>query len=49
MSTSVAELDIQPPKQSALGAGFSRLDNAQKVRLGLGHRRPAGHRHRVLS
>ncbi|MEZ5703793.1 MAG: flagellar basal body M-ring protein FliF, partial [Burkholderiaceae bacterium] len=36
MSTSVAELDIQPPKQSALGAGFSRLDNAQKVRLGLG-------------
>jgi flagellar M-ring protein FliF len=36
MSTSVAELDIQPPKQSALGAGFSRLDNTQKMRLGLG-------------
>jgi flagellar M-ring protein FliF len=36
MSTAVAEMDIQPPKQSALGAGFARLDNAQKMRLGLG-------------
>jgi flagellar M-ring protein FliF len=36
MSTSVAELDIQPPKQSALGAGFARMDNTQKTRLGMG-------------
>lgn len=36
MSTSVAELDIQPPKQSAFGAGFARMDNTQKTRLGLG-------------
>ena len=36
MSTSVAELDIQPPKQSAFGAGFARMDNTQKTRMGLG-------------
>ncbi|QCB46821.1 flagellar basal-body MS-ring/collar protein FliF [Hydrogenophaga sp. PAMC20947] len=36
MSTSVAELDIQPPKQSALGAGFARMDNTQKTRLAMG-------------
>ena len=36
MSTSVAELDMQPPRQSALGAGFARMDKTQKTRLGLG-------------
>jgi len=36
MSNSVAELDIQPPRQNALGAGLARMDRTQKTRLGLG-------------
>jgi flagellar M-ring protein FliF len=36
MSNSVAELDIQPPRQSAFGAGLARMDRTQKMRLGLG-------------
>jgi flagellar M-ring protein FliF len=36
MSNSVAELDIQPPNQSAFGAGLARMDRTQKTRLGLG-------------
>jgi flagellar M-ring protein FliF len=36
MSNTVAELDMQPPRQSALGAGLARMDRTQKTRLGLG-------------
>jgi flagellar M-ring protein FliF len=36
MSNNVAELDMQPPAQSALGAGLARMDRTQKTRLGLG-------------
>ena len=36
MSNTVAELDMQPPAQSALGAGLARMDRTQKTRLGLG-------------
>ncbi|MBA4195744.1 MAG: flagellar basal body M-ring protein FliF [Comamonadaceae bacterium] len=36
MSTTVAELDIQPARRSPLGDGLSRMDNSQKIKLGLG-------------
>ena len=36
MSNSVAELDFEPPRQSAFGAGLARLDRSQKIRLGAG-------------
>ena len=36
MSNSVAELDFEPPRQSAFGAGLARLDRPQKIRLGAG-------------
>ncbi|PKO64457.1 MAG: flagellar basal body M-ring protein FliF [Betaproteobacteria bacterium HGW-Betaproteobacteria-16] len=37
MSTSVAELDLQPVRRpNALADGFARMDTAQKIKLGLG-------------
>lgn len=37
MSTSVAELDLQPVRRpNALADGFARMDPAQKIKLGLG-------------
>ncbi|WP_310564152.1 flagellar basal-body MS-ring/collar protein FliF [Hydrogenophaga sp.] len=36
MSTTVADVDFQPVHRNALSAGFARLDNAQKIKLGLG-------------
>ncbi|MCB4366815.1 flagellar M-ring protein FliF [Hydrogenophaga taeniospiralis] len=36
MSNTVAELDLQPASRSAFGAGLARMDNTQKIRLGLG-------------
>ena len=36
MSTTTAEMALQHTKQSALGAGFARLDKTQKTRLGIG-------------
>jgi flagellar M-ring protein FliF len=36
MSNTVAELDAQSPRQSALGAGLARMDRTQKTRLGMG-------------
>lgn len=36
MSNTVAELDIQPVNRSPFGASLSRLDKAQKIKLGLG-------------
>lgn len=36
MSTTVAEIDAQPVRQSALADGFARMDAAQKIKLGLG-------------
>lgn len=37
-TTAVAELDVTPParERSAFGDGFSRMDQAQKIKLGLG-------------
>eukprot|EP01136_Pigoraptor_vietnamica_P037156 Opistho-1_new@104742 len=36
-TTAVAELELQPAnKRSALGDGFARMDQAQKLKLGLG-------------
>ena len=36
MSTAVAELDLPTENRNALSAGLSRLDKAQKIKLGLG-------------
>lgn len=36
MSTAVAELDLPPENRNALSAGLSRLDRAQKIKMGLG-------------
>ncbi len=36
MSNTVAELDLQPASRSAFGAGLARMDQTQKIRLGLG-------------
>jgi flagellar M-ring protein FliF len=36
MSTAVAELDLPPENRNALSAGLSRLESAQKIKLGLG-------------
>ncbi|AOW12223.1 flagellar M-ring protein FliF [Hydrogenophaga crassostreae] len=36
MSNTVAEMDMQPPRQNAFGAGLARMDRTQKTRLGLG-------------
>jgi flagellar M-ring protein FliF len=36
MSTSVAELDIQPVRRNALAEGFARMTQAQKIKLGAG-------------
>lgn len=36
MSTTVADVDFQPVHRNAFSAGLARLDNAQKVKLGLG-------------
>lgn len=36
MSTAVAELDLPNENRNALSAGLSRLDKAQKIKLGLG-------------
>lgn len=36
MSTAVAEMDLPPENRNALSAGFSRLDRAQKIKMGLG-------------
>lgn len=36
MSTAVAELDLPPENRTALGAGLSRLDRAQKIKMALG-------------
>lgn len=36
MSTTVAEMDLQPARRSPLADGFARLDGSQKVKLGLG-------------
>lgn len=35
-TTAVAELDVQPVRSNALADGFARMDNAQKIKLGLG-------------
>ncbi len=36
MSTAVAEMDLAPENRNALSAGLSRLDRAQKIKMGLG-------------
>ena len=36
MSTTVAEMDLQPARRSPLADGFARLDGSQKLKLGLG-------------
>jgi flagellar M-ring protein FliF len=36
MSTNVAEIELQPVSRNAFDAGFSRMESAQKVKLGLG-------------
>ena len=36
MSTTVADVDFQPVHRNAFSAGLARLDNAQKIKLGLG-------------
>ena len=36
MSTAVAEMDLAPENHNALSAGLSRLDRAQKIKMGLG-------------
>jgi len=36
MSTTVAELDMQPVPRSALADGFARLDQGQKIKMALG-------------
>ncbi|MDQ7743600.1 flagellar basal-body MS-ring/collar protein FliF [Hydrogenophaga pseudoflava] len=36
MSTAVAEMDLPPENRNALSAGLSRLDRAQKIKMGLG-------------
>ncbi len=36
MSTTVADVDFQPVHHNAFSAGLARLDNAQKIKLGLG-------------
>jgi len=36
MSTTVAEMDLQPARRSPLAEGFARLDGSQKLKLGLG-------------
>ena len=36
MSSNVAEIQLQPVRQSALGAGVARLDAGQKLKLGMG-------------
>ncbi len=36
MSTAVADVDLQPAHRNALSAGLARLDQAQKIKLGLG-------------
>ena len=36
MSTAVAELDLPTENRNALSAGLSRMEKAQKIKLGLG-------------
>lgn len=36
MNTTVADVELQPARRSALGDGFARLDTAQKIKLGVG-------------
>ncbi|MEZ5644576.1 MAG: flagellar basal-body MS-ring/collar protein FliF [Burkholderiaceae bacterium] len=36
MSTTIAEMDVQTARPHPLGAGFARLDGAQKLKLGIG-------------
>ncbi|TNF54687.1 MAG: flagellar basal body M-ring protein FliF, partial [Burkholderiales bacterium] len=36
MSTTVAEMDLQPARRSPLADGFARLDGSQKLKLGVG-------------
>jgi flagellar M-ring protein FliF len=36
MSTTVAEVELQPVNRNAFSAGLSRMDQAQKIKLGLG-------------
>lgn len=36
MSTTVAEMDLQPARSNPLADGLARLDGAQKIKLGLG-------------
>jgi len=36
MSTTVAEVELQPVSRNAFSAGLSRMDKAQKIKLGLG-------------
>jgi len=36
MSTTVAEMDLQPARRSPLAEGFARLDGSQKLKLGMG-------------
>lgn len=36
MSTTVAEMDLQPISRNAFGAGLARMDNTQKTRLAIG-------------